>query len=85
MNPDTILNLGDKAPFYGVLLDPQVYREVSTKMLEWNDFKAHESDYLKAPPMEIPILLKTSDWIAIISLSALAGAALTHCIDVHCL
>jgi hypothetical protein len=85
INPDTIISKGQVSPFDGVLLDPQVYKDNSIKVLEWNDFTKNEQAYLKPSPVEVPIAIKTGDYILLISLSAIGGAILYHCVADHCL
>ena len=53
--PDLVEKPGDKAPFQGVLVNPDHYKKFTLEKMEFEDFKANENHYIHCdPPPIIP-------------------------------
>jgi hypothetical protein len=79
-SPDTILVKGNIAPFYGILVTPERYKEYTFYKLAYKDLKAKEPNYLNENPFEITLFNDVTFRLAVVSFILGAGAVLiaTH-------
>lgn len=74
-NLDTILKLGEASPFEGVLLDPQVYRDLSASSMKEKDFEENLDKYIKCEGMTPfnQVALFSFNGFSIVAVVGLAG------------